>query len=307
MTKKRKVSFKVWRKQSLPLHIMLIPATVITLIFAYVPMAGIVVAFQNFKPARGLFGNQEWVGLDNIKFMLTLPETMSALKNTLFISFFKIILGLIVPVIVALLLNEIKISSFKRTAQTIIYFPYFISWVVLSGIIMDVLSPSTGVVNQVITALGMDPVYFLANKQAFPWVLIISDVWKNYGFSMILYLAAISNINQDLYESAIVDGAGIFKRMWYITIPGIAPMIVLMLVLSVGSLLNAGFEQIFTLLNDSVRSSGEIIDTLVYRMGIGSSMYSLSTAVGLFKSVVSLILISTSYYAAYKVADYKVF
>lgn len=294
-------------KRTYPLYLMLLPATIITLIFNYVPMGGIVIAFENFKPSRGMFGNQEWIGLKNFEYIFQMPEMWQALRNTIFISFFKLVLGIVVPVVVAILLNEVKHSFYKRTVQTIVYFPFFISWVILGGILIDILSPTTGVVNSILGIIGIKPVFFLANKSAFPWVLIISDVWKNYGYSMILYLAAISNIDQGLYESAVVDGAGIFRRMWYVTLPGIMPMILLTTVMSVGQLLNAGFEQVFALLNDSVVETGEIIDTLVYKLGIGSNMYSMSTAVGLFKSIVSMILIGTSYYVAYKVWDYKVF
>jgi len=289
------------------LYVMLLPAVIITLIFCYVPMYGIIIAFQNFKPVRGMFGAQEWIGFTNFSYIFSMPDFYMALKNTLIISSMKMALGIIVPVTVAILLNEVRISAYKRAVQTIVYFPYFISWIILGGIMIDALSPTTGIVNSIISFFGIEPVYFLANKSAFPWVLIISEVWKNYGFSMILYLAAITNIDPGLYESAIVDGAGIFKRMRFITLPGLAPMIALMAVLSIGQLLNAGFEQVFTLLNDSVVETGEIIDTLVYKMGIGSSMYSMSTAVGLFKSLVSMTLLSFAYYVAYKKADYKVF
>ncbi len=286
---------------------MLLPAVVITFVFSYIPMYGIIIAFQNFKPVRGMFGAQEWIGLANFEYIFTMPEFFSALRNTIMISGAKLLLGIIVPVCAAVLLNEIRISVYKRTVQTIVYFPYFISWIILGGILIDALSPTTGIVNSFIGLFGAEPVYFLADKRAFPWVLIISEVWKNYGFSMILYLAAISNIDPGLYESAVVDGAGIFKRMFHVTLPGLIPMITLSAVLSIGQLLNAGFEQVFTLLNDSVVETGEIIDTLVYKMGIGSSMYSMSTAVGLFKSLVSMVLLSFGYYIAYKKADYKVF
>ncbi len=298
---------RIRTNQSTSLYIMLATAVVITFTFRYIPLYGIIIAFQNFKPVRGMFGAQEWIGLANFKYIFTMPEFYGALRNTLVISGEKLFLGILVPVTAAILLNEIRISAYKRTVQTIVYFPYFISWIILGGILIDALSPSTGIVNNFLGLFGVEPIYFLADKRAFPWVLIISEVWKNYGFSMILYLAAISNIDPGLYESAIVDGAGIFKRMLNVTLPGLIPMISLSAVLSIGQLLNAGFEQVFTLLNDSVVETGEIIDTLVYKMGIGSSMYSMSTSVGLFKSLVSMALLSFGYYIAYKKADYKVF
>ena len=301
-----------YMKRSAPLYLMLIPAVVIIFIYCYIPMAGNIIAFQKFSAAKGLFSNkQTWVGLDNFKYIFSMKNTYQVLYNTVFISFFKIILSIIVPLIVALLLNEVIKSWYKRLVQTIIYFPYFISWVILSGIMFDILSPSTGIVNNILGIFNIEPIYFLGNEKVFPWVVIISDTWKNYGFNTILYLAAIISVSSELYESAAMDGAGIFKRMLHVTIPSILPIIILTAVLSMGSILNAGFEQIFNLATPTVYSTGDIIDTLVYRMSIGASsggsQYSAATAIGLFKSVVSFIMVSLGYYLAKRFADYRVF
>jgi putative aldouronate transport system permease protein len=306
MTKNQK-AFNYFKKTWI-LYGMILPPAAIIFIFNYIPLYGIIIAFQRFVPAKGMFGKQRWVGLKNFEYIFNMEDTARAVYNTLLISSGKIILGLLVPLAVSILLNEVRKAIFKKSVQTIIYFPYFISWVVLGGVLFDILSPSTGIVNTLLGFLGIDPVYFLANEKMFPWIAIISDVWKNYGYSTILFLATITNIDPALFEAATVDGANMWHRIRYVIIPGLFPIIALLTVLSLGNVLNAGFEQIFNLLTPSTYTTGDIIDTLVYRMSIGGgNMYSQATAVGLFKSVISLILISVSYRVAYKVADYKVF
>lgn len=298
-----------YMKKSYPLYLMILPAFIIVFVFSYIPMAGNAIAFQKFIPAKGLFGDQQWVGFKNFEYIFSLSGTKQVIFNTIYISFFKIILGIVVPLIIALLLNEVVQTKYKRTVQTIVYFPYFISWVVLAGIMFDILSPNSGIVNQVLGLFNIQPIYFLGNEKTFRWTAIISDVWKNYGFNMILYLAAITGISEELYESASLDGAGIYKKMLHITIPSIMPIIILTAVLAIGNILNAGFEQIYNLVTPTTYSTGEIIDTSVYRMMMssGSSTYSFATAIGLFKSAISFIMISASYYFAGKYANYKVF
>ena len=219
----------------------------------------------------------------------------------------KIILGKIVPVIVALLLNEVHNRPFKRTVQTIVYFPHFLSWVILGGVLMDVLSPSSGIVNDVIKLLGGTPIYFLGNKHWFPYTMVITAVWKNFGYDTIVYLAALTNVDQALYEAAAIDGADRVKQTWHVTLPGILPIVTLMAVLNLGNILNAGFDQIFNLYSPSVYSTGDIIDTFVYRLGLEQAQFSVSTAVGLFKSVISIIMVSLSNYLAGRFANYRVF
>ena len=308
----RRTKVRSYLKRSYPLYLMILPAVVIVFVFCYIPMVGNVIAFQDFKPAKGFLSvDQEWVFLDNFKYIFSLPKTGQVLYNTVFISLMKIILGILVPLVTALLLNEVIHSWYKRTVQTIIYFPYFISWVILSGILFDILSPSTGIVNGFLGLFGIEPIYFLGEEKIFPWVVIITDTWKNYGFNTILYLAAITAVSPDLYESAALDGAGVFQRMWHVTLPCILPIIMLTAVLSMGSILNAGFEQIYNLATPTVYSTGDIIDTMLYRMSIGasggSSQYAAATALGLFKSMISLIMVSLSYYLAGRYANYKVF
>jgi len=298
------------RKTSLgrefPLHLMLIPGVLIVFVYCYVPMVGVSIAFQQFVPVKGLFGS-EWIGWDNFKYVFDMPDIVRITWNTLFISAMKIVAGLIVPIAIAILLNEVRLSFFKKTFQTLIYLPHFLSWIIISGILIDLLSPSEGIVNQLLKALGAKPVFFLGDNGWFPFTLVASDVWKEFGFSTIVYLAAITGINPTLYEAAVMDGAGRWKQTWHVTLPGMLPVIILLATLSLGNVLNAGFEQVFNLYSPSVYKSGDILDTLIYRIGILDAQFGVATAIGLLKSFVSLVLISTSYFLAYRLANYRIF
>jgi len=294
-------------KKNLPLHLMLLPGVVLMLVFAYVPMYGIVIAFQQFVPAKGLFGNQTWVGLDNFRIVFTYPKIWQVLRNTVWISIWKIVLSVVVPVVFALLLNEIRLKVFKRSVQTIIYFPYFLSWVVFAGILIDVLSPGTGIVNTFIKSLGLDPIYFLGNENWFPTTVITTDILKTFGFNTVIYLAAISGIHPELYDVSAVDGANRWQQVIHITLPGIKIIVILLTVLGMGNILNAGFDQVWNLLNNNVLSTGEILDTYVYRQGILARLYGQGAAIALMKSVVSLGFIGSSYVIAYKYLNYRLF
>ncbi|MBP1990674.1 ABC transporter permease [Paenibacillus eucommiae] len=288
------------------LHLMIMPAFLLVFVYQYIPMFGMVMAFQNYIPAKGFFGS-EWVGLDNFIYTFSLPGTMRVFWNTVFIALMKIVVGLIAPICTALLLNEVTQRFFKRGVQTIIYLPHFLSWTILSGILIDILSPSEGIVNQLIQWLGFKPIFFLGNNDLFPYLLVVTNEWKEFGFSTIIYLAALTSINPALYEAAVMDGAGRLRQTWHITLPGMRPIIVLLATLSMSGILNAGFEQVFNLYNPLVYQSGDIIDTYVYRMGILSAQYSNATAVGMLKSIISCIFISGSYYLAYRFARYRIF
>lgn len=300
-------------KRHLSYHLMLAIPVIVVFIYCYLPIAGNIMAFQDFYPGMGFF-KSAWVGLENFKTLIILPDTFPAIRNTLVIAVAKIIGNLIVPVTFALLLNEIRLKWFKKTVQTITYLPYFLSWVILSGILINFLSPGStadgaGFFNTLLMNMGVidQPIFFLGDKSTFPATIIISDIWKNFGFNTIVYLAALTGIDPGLYEAASVDGAGKLRQTFHITIPGIAQIIALMTILSIGNVLNAGFDQIFNLYSPAVYQTGDIIDTLVYRMGLVNQQYSLSAAVGLFKSVVSMILIVVSYKVADKYAGYQVF
>jgi len=294
------------RFREMPLHLMLLPCVVILIVYSYVPMAGVVIAFQKFIPAKGIF-DSEWNGLNNFRFLLMMPNMTQVLWNTIWIAVLKIIASLTMPIMIALLLNEVAHRFVKRSIQTLIYLPHFLSWVILGGILIDILSPSQGVVNQVLTSFGAKPIFFLGDNDWFRTVLVVSDVWKEFGFNTIVYLAALTGINPSLYEAAIVDGANRWKQTWHITLPGMRPIIILLLTLSLGNVLNAGFDQVFNLLSPAVYETGDVLDTFIYRLGLEEYQYGVATAVGLFKSVVSLALISTSYFLAYRLANYRIF
>lgn len=284
-------------------HAMLIPGVILVFIFSYIPLYGIVIAFQNYNPGMGF--SSPWVGLENFRYIFSQPAFIKTIWNTLYIAFFKLIGGIVVPVVVSLLLNEIVSEKLKRVFQTLVYIPNFLSWVIMAGVLMEILSKD-GAVNQVLDLIGLAPVNFLGDSKVFPWTMIVTDIWKGFGFGTVVYLAALSGIDPGLYESAMMDGAKRWKQTLYITIPLLMPTIVLMLVLSLGSVLSAGFDQIFNLYSPVVYETGDVIDTYVYRLGIQQAQYSVGTAVGLFKSAVSCVLVGLSYVLADKVAGYRV-
>ncbi|WP_223869787.1 ABC transporter permease [Paenibacillus sabuli] len=283
---------------------MLLPAVIIALIFKYAPMPGIIMAFQDFKPWLGIDGSS-WVGWANYELIFTLSDARQVIVNTLLISALKIVFGLAVPVVFALLLNEIRHMGVKRSVQTLVYLPHFMSWVILGGILLDLLSLE-GIVNQFIGWVGLPQVMFLGDGGWFRFTVVVSDLWKEFGFSAIVFLAALSGINPALYEAAEIDGAGRMKQTIYVTLPSLLPIMIVVFTLSLGNMLNANFDQIYNLINPLVLSQGDIIDTYVYR-AFQEGQYSLATAVGVFKSLVGFILIGGGYYIAYRWANYRIF
>lgn len=294
-------------KQSVPFYLMLLPGMVLLFIFNYLPLYGWKIAFQKFIPAKGLFGDQKWVGLYWFQYISKYPDFIRALRNTLMISLGKLALGILIAILFSILINEIRNSRLKRTVQTIVYLPHFLSWIILSGVLIDILSPSTGIVNKLIMAFGGQPAFFLGDNRFFQGTMIVTDIWKEFGFNTIVYLAAITSIDPSLYESAVMDGANRLQQIIHITLPGMLPIIMLMLLLNIGSVMNANFDQIFNLYSPTVYKTGDVLDTLVYRIGLVNANYSLSTAIGIFKSMVSMLLVGTSYYSAYKFAGYRIF
>lgn len=293
-------------QRELPLYLMLIPAVVLVAIYSYGGMVGTVIAFQKFNPANGLFGS-EWVGLKNFQNLFSMPNFWPVIRNTIVISLAKMVGNIIVPVTFSLLLNEVRKSGLKRTYQTMVYLPNFLSWIILSGIFVDILSPSSGIVGRLFTALGGKAPFFLGDSFWFPITMVVTDVWKNFGFKSVIYLAALTGVDPALYESASIDGAGRWRQTWHITLPGILSTIVLMTVLSMADILNGGFDQIYNLYSPAVYSTGDILDTFVYRLGIERTQFALSTAAGLFKSGVSLVFITASYWMADRFAGYRIF
>lgn len=286
-------------------HLMLVPALVLALVFSYLPMFGIVMAFQKFNPGRGFFGSA-FIGLDNFRYVFNLRGFSSALYNTVYISFLKIVFGILSPLLVALAINEVDQKRFARASQTSIFLPFFLSWVVLGGVIRQILDLE-GPINHLIQQAGGQPIMFLLRNDWFPAVLVVTDVWKGMGYNMVIFLAAISSIDLSPYESAQIDGAGRLKQTWYLTLPALMPTILLLSTLAIGNLLNAGFDQVFMLYNPIVYESGDIIDTFVYRLGLVNRQYAPAAAVGVFKSLVSVLLVGSSYYLAHRYNDYSFF
>lgn len=272
------------------LLMLFLPGMLVFFLFKYVPLFGLTMAFQDYNFVDGIFGS-EWVGLYQFKRLFSTSGFLLAFKNTLKISLLNLLFGFPAPVILAILLNEVKNTKFKRTVQTISYLPHFFSWVVISGLLAVFLAPTDGVVNKVINFLGGKPIYFLADKNWFVPTLVVSSIWKEIGWGSIVYLAALTSISTDLYEAASIDGASKFQRVIYITLPELMSTIAVMFILRLGHILDAGFDQIFNMYNPAVYDVADIIDTYTYRMGIGSFEYSFSTAASLFKSIIAAIMI----------------
>jgi len=286
-------------------YLMMAPGLLWLFVFSIIPMFGIVIAFQDFNPGKGVFGS-EFVGLETFKYMFELNDTPIIFFNTIFIAVMKIVGNLIVPLVFALMLNELRYTGLKRSIQTIVYLPHFLSWVILGGVLLDIFAYQ-GPINSLLGLIGIDPILFFGRADLFPFLVVGSDIWKEFGFNTIIYLAALTGINPALYEASGIDGASRMRMLWHVTLPGIRTTAVLLAVLGLGNVLNAGFDQIFNLYNPLVYSTGDIIDTWVYRTGLLNLQYELATAVGLLKSVAGFLLISLSYYLAYKFTDYRIF
>ncbi|MFB9761296.1 ABC transporter permease [Ectobacillus funiculus] len=293
------------RGGQLEYHLMMAPGMIFLIIFSFIPMGGLVMAFQDYVPAKGMLGS-EWVGLENFKYMLEIPDSMKILRNTVVIAVGKIIAGTIVPIIFALLLNEIRLKWAKKSIQTIVYLPNFLSWAVLAAVFINVFDYH-GPVNNFLQGLGYDPILFLGNNEWFREIIVATDVWKGFGYGAIVYLAALTGIDPGLYEAASIDGANRFKKLLHVTLPGILPTIMLISALNLGNILNAGFDQIFALYNPIVYETADVIDTYVYRVGLIGQQYSFATAIGLLKSVVSCVLILSANELSKKLANMRIF
>ncbi|MGO4370597.1 ABC transporter permease [Paenibacillus sp. 2TAB19] len=292
--------YKTW-----PLHLFLLPSVLLLIVYNYIPMAGFLIGFQDFKPWLGIF-HSPFVGLKHFEFMFNDPKAIQVIWNTLFIAVFKIVVGSVVPFVFSLLLNEVRVMLFKRAIQSLIYLPHFLNWVILGGILTDLLA-TNGLINQMLEALGLNRIFFLGSGEWFRFTLVTSDVWKEFGFGTIIYMAAMTGINPSLYEAADIDGANNFKKAIHVTIPSVIPIAIVITTLSLGNVLNAGFDQVYNMYNPLVYEKGDIIDTYVYRVGLLQGSFSLATAVGFFKSVIGFILIATTYRLASKYANYRIF
>nr|WP_258525642.1 sugar ABC transporter permease [Paenibacillus sp. YN15] len=271
----------------------MIPGIVYFLAFKYAPMWGVVIAFQDYNVFAGITGS-EWIGLKHFIDMFHDADFFNIFRNTLLISLYKLVWGFPGPIILALLLNEVRHMSYKRLIQTLAYLPHFLSWIIVAGILNNILSPSTGIVNEVLGWFGLEPVFFLADPSWFRTVLVASDIWKEIGWGAIVYLAALAGIDPQLYEAATVDGANKWHQLRHITLPALLPTVVILFILRLGHVLDVGFEQVFVLYNPMVYGVADVIETYVYRVGLTQAQFSFSTAVGLFKSVIGLILVVAS-------------
>lgn len=282
----------VWRHMLRDRHLLLLalPAVAYFLVFHYLPMYGVVIAFKEYTPGRGILGSP-WVGLKHFKQFFSGFYFERLLVNTLKISIYSLLWGFPLPIIFALMLNEFKEGFFRRTIQTVSYLPHFISLVVTCGMIINFLSPANGIINLLIRALGGRPINFLGQPQYFRTIYIASGIWQEFGWGSIIYLAALSGVSQELYEAARIDGAGRWKQMLHVTLPSISSTIIILLILSVGNIMSVGFEKIILLYNSSTYETADVISTYVYRMGLQSLQYSFSAAVGLFNSIINIVLL----------------
>lgn len=295
-------------KQYLPFYLFVLPAIVCVILFNYMPMGGIVIAFKNYKMARGIAGS-EWVGLKHFKTLFSDPNFYRVLRNTLKISILTLLTTFPVTIVFTLLVNELRSARFKKVIQTITYMPHFLSWVVVGTFVYQILSPTSGVVNAVLVNLGIldKPEFFMANQKAFVPIYLITNLWKTTGYSIVIYLATIAGIDTSLYEAASIDGANRFKKVLHITLPAMLPTMCTMLILQIGSLINVGFDPIYNLYNDATYQTADVIATYVYRKGMVESRYDFSTAIGLFQNVVSLGLVLLANWFARKTnPEYKI-
>lgn len=290
----------MWRHKSL--YIMLLPGLLYFILFRYVPMAGLVIAFKNYSPFQGIWGS-DWVGLDNFKQFFSNQDFLLLLRNTLGISLSQLVLYFPAPIILSLLLNEIRHSWYKRTVQTFIYIPHFVSWVIVASLSYQLFSTSDGLINLMIKAVTGSTIPILSSGKYFWGLIVGQDIWKETGYGTIIYLAALAGVDQEMYEAARVDGAGRWQMMWHITLPAIKSTVIIMLILRVGSILNTGYEQIFLMRNDLNVSFAEVFDTFIYTRGIQNAQYSFSTAAGMFKSIVGMIMVLGANYTAKKAGE----
>lgn len=288
------------------LYFLALPGIVFFLIFKYVPMWGIMISFQNYSPFSG-FWNSEWVGLEHFRRFFSDPDFWLLLRNTMAINLLNLFFFFPLPIVLALLLNEVRNRIFKRSLQSIVYLPHFLSWVIIAGITLLLLSPRNGVMNQMLLALGIEKVDLLSNESTFWLLLTVQSIWKEAGWGTIIFLAAMSGVDPQLYEAAKMDGANKFRQMWHVTLPAIRSVIVVLLILRLGHMMDVGFEQVFLMGNGAVSSVAEVFDTYVYRLGVQQGEFSFTTAVGLFKSIVGLVLVLGTNFLAKRMGEEGVY
>lgn len=315
INKRKKVSFRKTFWEQRYLMILVLPVVIWMIIFNYIPMLGLVISFKDYNPYLGPiegFVKSPWVGLANFREAFTDKYFLSSLWNTIYYSILNLVIGFPIPIIFAILLNEIAKVRFKKFVQTVSYLPHFISWVFVISFINELLAVDNGLVNSILLKLGLTEraIPFLATPEYVPAIMVISQIWKSFGWNSIIYIAAITNIDPTMYEAALIDGANRFQRIWYITLPSIKSTIVIMLIFAVGGMISPNFglfEQMYLLTNSAIQDAAEIVDTYTYKMGIVLSRYSYATAVGLFRSIVAVILLSIANFTSKKLTGESLF
>jgi len=295
-------SWARYMKVNYPLYIMLIPGMVYLLLFNYLPIGGLAIAFQNYSPIKGILGS-EWVGFENFIYLFQSIDFYKVLRNSLLMAFYKLIWGFPLPILLAILLNEVRSNKYKKVSQTILYLPHFISWVILASMITNFLSPTEGIFNFIRTSFGLEPIAFLQEPKYFRTIIVIAEMWKGAGWGTIVYLAAITSIDAQLYEAALIDGANRYQRIWHITLPGIKSTVIVMLIMRMGNVLKNGFDDVYLLSNNLTLDVAEIFETYTYRIGLRGGRFSYSTAVGMFQSVVGFVMITLSNWFSKKIGE----
>lgn len=292
-----------WRYRYLVL--LMIPSIAVLIIFKYVPIYGLQIAFKNFKIGKGIWGSP-WCGLDIFEKVFRMPLFWTAFYNTAILGVMNMVFGFGMPIVLALLLNEISNLRYKKIVQTISYLPHFISWVTLAGLFVQFLSPSAGPIAALTRLFGGTPYFFMGEVTTFRWVLVVTEIWKGMGWGSIIYLAALSAVDQEMYEAALIDGATRFQRIWYITLPSIAPTVTIMLILRAGSVFNDNFDQVYNMMNSAVYRVSNVLGVYTYELGLKSLKYSQSTAVGLFRNVLSFALVLVTNGISKRINDYGI-
>ena len=293
-----------WLKRDWRLYAMLAIPVIWYLLFCYKPMVGVIIAFQKYSLVKGMWGSR-WVGLDNFEFVMGLRDFPLALKNTLYLNLLGLFVGFPVPIVLAIMLNEIQHKGVKRVSQTLLYLPHFLSWIIIGGMVLKIFAPTTGVINQTLLKWGVidKNIPFLTDGVSWQWTYTLVGVWQNMGWGTILYLSAITGINMELFEAAKIDGANKLQQIWHVTLPGIRSTIVVLLILNVGQMMNISFDRPYILGNTLVQDYCDVLSTFVYRTGITNAKFDRATAIGLFQSVVGLILISGANFITKKMGE----
>lgn len=292
-------------KRNRQIYLMLLPVMAFYIIFSYVPMYGIVIAWKNYIPKYGILGSPS-AGWKWFERFFTRPEALRTIKNTLVISGLKLLFCFPAPIVLSLLLNEVRVAGYRKTLQWMVYLPYFLNWVVIGGLVKQLLANDDGLFNNIRVAFGLERIPFLLQSGSFYTILILTELWKGVGWGTVIYLAGISGIDQCLYEAATIDGCKRFGQCWYITLPSLLPLVTVMLIMQIGNMMNAGFDSVYNLYNDAILDVGEIIDTFVYKRALGGD-FSYSTAVGLFKTVINFILLMVGNYFTKRINGYSMY